>query len=93
MKKLILSATLALACFTAQAKNEVIKNDDDKNPKNKAKVVAEVKKALKIRQPWVISGEVMCSDGEPMTIIAWGTSYGKAMTNYWNAFLNVGLGC
>ena len=44
MKKFILSAALALACFTAQAKNEVIKNDDDKNPKNKAKVVkTEVK--------------------------------------------------
>ena len=43
MKKFILSAALALACFTAQAKNEVIKNDDDKNPKNKAKVAkAEV---------------------------------------------------
>lgn len=37
MKKLILSATFALACFTAQAKNEVIKNDDDKNPKKKIK--------------------------------------------------------
>ena len=39
MKKLILSAALALACFTAHANNEVIKNDDDKNPKAKAKVV------------------------------------------------------
>ncbi len=33
MKKLILSAVFALACFTAQANNEIIKNDDDKNPK------------------------------------------------------------
>ena len=50
MKKFILSAALALACFTAQAKNEAIKNDDDKNPKTKAKVVVETKtvKALSL---------------------------------------------
>ena len=28
MKKLILSAMFAPACFTAQAKNEVVSNDD-----------------------------------------------------------------
>ncbi len=47
MKKLILSTVFVLACFTAQAKNEVIKNDDDKNPKNKAKVVKVEAKSFK----------------------------------------------
>ena len=51
MKKLILSAVFALACFTAQAKNEVIKNDD-KKPKNKAKVVAKVVKEDTVSPGW-----------------------------------------
>ena len=42
MKKLILSAVFAFACFTANATSEVISNDD-KNPKNNAKVVAKTK--------------------------------------------------
>ena len=48
MKKLILSAVLAVACFTAQAKNEVVSNDD-KNPKNKVKKeIVQVKAKTKI---------------------------------------------
>ena len=47
MKKLILSAVLAVACFTAQAKNEVVSNDD-KNPKKSAKIVAKADKKLSL---------------------------------------------
>ena len=66
MKKFILSATFALACFTAQAKNEVIKNDDDKNPKNKAKVVkAEVKVAPTLACRGRFSIE--CSNGNTLS--------------------------
>ena len=65
MKKFILSATLALACFTTQANNEIIKNDDDKNPKSKAKVVTP---ACSI----TVYGGMWCSDG------SWAMSSGTA---------------
>ena len=45
MKKLILSAVFALACFTAQAKNEGVSNDD-KNPKGKTKVVVKLDRKI-----------------------------------------------
>ena len=47
MKKLILSAVFALACFTAQAKSEVISNGD-KNPRSKTKVVVKIQGEAKI---------------------------------------------
>ena len=61
MKKLILSAVFALACFTAQANNEIIKNDDDKNPKAKAKVT-KVLAPIDVCVVGVIA-EVQCANG------------------------------
>ena len=63
MKKLILSAVFALACFTAQAKNEVIKNDDDKNPKNKAKVVITKKQPTVVPCTQSAGAYVTCDNG------------------------------
>ena len=62
MKKLILSAVFAVACFTAQAKNEVVSNDD-KNPKGKTKVVVKTEKQAKA--PCTMYGSVVldCPDG------------------------------
>ena len=62
MKKLILSAVFALACFTAQAKNEVVSNDD-KNPKSKTKVVANSKEERPLLVACIGRFSVSCSDG------------------------------
>ncbi len=74
MKKFILSATFALACFTAQAKNEVIKNDDDKNPKAKAKVVKVEAKPEFGYCKVTVKQEMMC-DGVKTYITTSGWSY------------------
>ncbi len=67
MKKLILSAAFVLACFSAKATNEVIKNDDDKNPKNKAKVVKAEAKDVSALLPGqfcaTAEGSVDCGNG------------------------------
>ena len=73
MKKLILSAVFALACFTAQAKNEVVSNDD-KNPKGK------VKKEVKAEKPELTTCRVtvrqtMMCNGVETTVTTTGWSY------------------
>ncbi len=72
MKKLILSAAFALACFTAQANNEVIKNDDDKNPKSKTKVVKAEKKSPGNCQR-TVELPLNCPDG-PGVVVGIGTA-------------------
>ena len=73
MKKLILSAVFALACFTAQAKNEVVSNDD-KNPKSK------VKKETKAEKPEfgyckvTVKQELLCN-GVTTIVTTTGWSY------------------
>ena len=73
MKKLILSAVFAVACFTAQAKSEVVSNDD-KNPKNKVKkeVVANSKKELSLLPTCRGGFTVTCTGGATYTgTVSW----------------------
>ena len=76
MKRFILSAALALACFTAQAKNEIIKNDDDKNPKTKAKVVKEVPTQVPCTK--VSIGSYECPNGS--IVVGFGISTSSSCT-------------
>ena len=85
MKKFILSAALALACFSAQAGNEVIKNDDDKNSKAKAKVVKANAKPefgyckVKVKQEMVCGGETITIETSGWSYLGCSVAFAAAM--------------
>ena len=88
MKKLILSAVFALACFTAQAKNEVVSNDD-KNPKNKVKKEIKAKKPelttcrVTVRQTLICNGVSTVVTSSGWSDIGCAVAYAAAM--YYNS--------
>ncbi len=91
MKKLILSAVFALACFTAQASSEVIKNDD-KKPKAKkevAKVEIEESKPELLGIGCTAYGFVsgMCGD----EYVTSGTSFYSSNCSFANTGLQIKL--